>query len=127
LAVHIIEDDFAVCDALSLFLQELGYLVFTYDDAEAFFSAGPPAEDDIVIVDLGLPGLEGRSVINWLQGMAVTPRIIAISGKPKNILEESIRGISDIAVLRKPLSLAELDDHFDPAAMPLVPTVQAQA
>jgi len=127
LAVHIIEDDFAVCDALSLFLQEMGYLVFTYDDAEAFFSGGPPAKDDIVIVDLGLPGLQGRSVINWLQGMAKTPRIIAISGKPKNILEESIRGISDIVILRKPLSLAELGDHFAPPTMALAPSAQAQA
>ncbi|GGB48789.1 hypothetical protein GCM10011316_21150 [Roseibium aquae] len=126
MAVHIIEDDFAVCDALTLFLQELGHYVLAYEDAETFFKAGLPKREDTVIVDVGLPGVDGRSVINWLQGMAAPPRIIAISGKPKVLLEDSIRGLSGIVVLRKPLSLSELSEHFGHVPLRRSPALEAR-
>lgn len=114
MAVHIIEDDFAVCDALALCLREMGHTVYCYSDGEDFFSAGPPDRDDTVVVDLGLPGIAGHVVINWLTLLSAPPKIVVISGKPKAVVERCLRGSPKPILLRKPLSLPALTEHISP-------------
>jgi FixJ family two-component response regulator len=103
-AIHILEDDPGVSDSLLTFLQGLGQEVVAYPDAESFFSAEPPGPDDTIIVDLLLPGISGARVIRWLQGLARPPRVIAISGQPQIAIEQQIRGLRGVEILRKPLN-----------------------
>lgn len=102
--VHIVEDDPGVSDSLCFLLQALGHDVVTHPDAESFFECTPPGERDVVIVDLGLPGIGGAHVIRWLQRMTTRPRIVAISGQPQKIIEDELRDLGRVPILRKPLS-----------------------
>lgn len=102
--IHIVEDDPGVSDSLSFLLRALGHDVVSHPDAESFFEGTPPAADDVVIVDLGLPGIGGAHVIRWLQCMTPRPRVIAISGQPQKVIEDELRDLSMVEVLRKPLS-----------------------
>ena len=102
--VTIVEDDPGVCDSLQFLLQAMGFLVRTFADAESFLEYGAPEPGDVVIVDLGLPGLSGAEAIRWLQSLDAPPRVICISGQAQKIIDENLRDISLPCVLRKPLN-----------------------
>jgi FixJ family two-component response regulator len=104
LAVHILEDDPGVADSLLVLLRNLGHEAVVYPDAETFFEAEPPEADDTIIVDLQLPGISGARVIAWLCRLRRPPRVIAISGQPQSAIDQQVRGLSGLRVLRKPLS-----------------------
>jgi FixJ family two-component response regulator len=104
LAVHILEDDPGVADSLLVLLRDMGHEAVVYPDAESFFQAEPPAAQDTIIVDLLLPGISGARVIAWLKGLRASPRVIAISGQPQAAIDQQVRGLGDVHVLRKPLS-----------------------
>ncbi len=111
--VHIIEDDNAVSDALNIVLSDFGHTVVCYPDGETFCSLPYPESDDVVVVDLGLPGMGGDRVIERLNRLSKPPKIIAISGKPKNLLDRALAGMSSFVLLRKPLSISALAEHLD--------------
>ncbi|POF32092.1 response regulator [Roseibium marinum] len=105
LVVHIIEDDDAVADALSLALEALDRLSRTYPDGETFLAGAELTSEDWVIVDLGLPGVSGTEIVRMLSLMPQPPRVLAISGKTQAKLTQHLRDMPDMKVLRKPLSI----------------------
>jgi FixJ family two-component response regulator len=111
--VHIIEDDSAVSDALATVLDGLGYEVVCYPDGEGFLAAPTPTSEEVVIVDLGLPGIGGDQVVRHLNAQAHSPRVIVISGGSKTMLQNSLAGLSSQVVLRKPLSFPALAACLD--------------
>ncbi|MEM6712457.1 MAG: response regulator [Pseudomonadota bacterium] len=110
--IHIVEDDHAVCDAVALFVRQMGHDVRTHSDAEGFFAAGIPGGEDIVIVDIGLPGMDGTQLVAWLNALADPPRILAITGQSQTIIRDFLEGAQTIDILRKPLSASELAVHL---------------
>lgn len=103
-AVHILEDDPGVSDSLRFLLQALGHDVVLHPDAESFFEGPPPLAEDVVIVDLGLPGIGGAQVIRWLDRLVPRPRVIAITGQAQKAIEDELRDLPLVRLLRKPLS-----------------------
>jgi FixJ family two-component response regulator len=112
LTVFILEDDAAVCDALCLFVEQLGHTVRSFGDAESFFAAGVPSGDDTVIIDIGLPGIDGSTVVSWLNALADAPRVLAITGQSHTLIRDFLEGMPAIELLRKPLSATELAHHL---------------
>lgn len=104
MAVHIVEDDPGVSDALRMLLHNLGHQTQVWLDGESFVSEAAPDESDIVIIDLLLPGISGAAVIRWLRTRDVTPRIIAMTGQPYGRIEQEVRGLQLPALVRKPLN-----------------------
>ncbi|MFD2182412.1 response regulator [Rhodoplanes azumiensis] len=107
MAVHVVEDDPGVSDSLAILLEHLGFEVVCHADAEDFFRAGPPAGQDIVFVDLILPGISGAELIRWLNGLKEPPRIVAMSGQSQNTIDLQLRGLEGVgamSIIRKPLS-----------------------
>jgi len=102
--IQIVEDDPGVADALVTLLEGMGHHAHVHADAEAFFEGTPPKGDDVVIVDLSLPGIGGAQVIRWLHSMAAPPRVIAISGQPQTTIDRALRDVPVTRLLRKPLS-----------------------
>ena len=112
MTVHILEDDTAVCDALCTFVEQLGHSVRSYSDAESFFASNVPSGSDTVIVDIGLPGIDGTKVISWVSALADAPRVLAITGQSQTIIRDFLEGLPSTELLRKPLSAAELAQHL---------------
>lgn len=112
LTVLILEDDAAVRDAIAVFVDQLGQAVRCFADAESFFSAGVPDPADTLIVDIGLPGMDGGKVIKWVSALAKPPRILAITGQSHTAIREFLEGMPATNILRKPLSANELAAHF---------------
>jgi FixJ family two-component response regulator len=102
--VHILEDDPGVSDSLDMLLRGMGHRTVAHPDAESFFAADIPGPEDVVVVDLMLPGISGARVIRWLSRLKEPPRVVAISGQPRAAIEAQLRGLEHLPVLRKPLS-----------------------
>jgi CheY-like chemotaxis protein len=80
--VLIVEDDADCAEAMHAFLAVAGYEVATVHDARAALAVASARPPDIVLLDLGLPGVDGFDVARQLRGMrgGVDSRIIAMSG-----------------------------------------------
>lgn len=102
----------AVCDAIGLFVSQLGHKVRAFSDAESFFAAMVPQADDMVIVDIGLPGMDGGRVVDWLNALADPPRILAITGQSQTSIRDFQTKAPSTELMRKPLSPQELSNFF---------------
>lgn len=113
--VHVVEDDDGVSDSLGLALSNLGYDVVTHPSGESLFARSPPAGEDVVLVDLSLPGIPGAQVVRWLLGLARPPRVVVITGQSQTVIDHQLRGLAPLSIVRKPLDVAALADAL-PAA-----------
>jgi FixJ family two-component response regulator len=103
MTIHLLEDDAGVNEALSLLFAHFNFDVVRHRDAESLLGAQPPDGDDIVFVDLNLPGASGADAIRWLQSLRHPPLIVVISGQSQTVIRSELAGMEVAAVLRKPL------------------------
>ena len=113
MAVHIIEDDSGVADSLRMVFAGHDGEVSVYSDAESFIAAGPPGADDLVILDLGLPGMKGGELIRWLNGLKHQPRIVVVTGESEKRISDHMDGLKVAGLIRKPIDAASLDPFLD--------------
>jgi two-component system, OmpR family, response regulator len=108
LRILIAEDDPALAEALAFSLERAGYAVdrvFTGLAADATLKDGVFS---LLILDLGLPGLDGLEVLRRLRRRDSTTPVLILSGRERP--EEKVQGL-DLGAddyLVKPFSLEEL-------------------
>jgi len=108
MAIYLLEDDAGVNESLALLLAHLNFDVICHGDAESLFRAKPPGRDDVVFVDLMLPGVSGAEAIRWLASLKEPPRIVVISGQSQGTIRSELAGMNVTRVLRKPLGQAAI-------------------
>ena len=57
--VAVIDDDAAVCAAISSLLRSAGYRCTTFDSAAGFLTSGRVNETDCILLDISMPGMSG--------------------------------------------------------------------
>lgn len=110
LRLHIVEDDAAVREALALVLEGEGYAVDSWADGERFLGQARIAPDDLLLLDLGLPGMSGAEVAKALRARGDRPRTIVLSGMRGIAFDQAVRVVAPAAALRKPLTPGMLGD-----------------
>jgi len=78
--VLVVEDDPAMRRALSLNLGARGFEVTAVPDGAAALDAVAAESPDIIVLDLGLPDLDGMDIIRAVRGYSRTP-IVVLSGR----------------------------------------------
>ena len=74
--VLVVEDDRALRQALAINLRARDYDVTAVDDGTAALAAAASHPPDVVILDLGLPDMDGNDVIEGLRGWSQAPIIV---------------------------------------------------
>ena len=74
--VLVIDDDPQMLRAVSNALRARNYSVLTASDGESALDLLADGQVDLVLLDLGLPGLDGHDVIVRLRGWSQTPVIV---------------------------------------------------
>ena len=101
----VLEDDETTRLNLEAYLEEEGFTISSYDEAEAALAALPTFKPDLCIVDIRLPAMDGNQFI--LQSMDVDPNLkfIIYTGYPHYQLSTELteRGINPKQILHKPL------------------------
>jgi two-component system KDP operon response regulator KdpE len=103
----IVDDDSLIQESLSLFLRLHGYDVESAHSGTEALSAIARRRPDLVILDLGLPDMDGRAVCERVRQTSDVPIIVlsARSGDPDKVLALE-RGADDYVT--KPFSSDEL-------------------
>ena len=108
--VLLVEDSEPIRAAFTILLEESGYDVATAgtgDDAVRLALARPP---DLVLLDLGLPDRDGRSVAVELKSTPATAGvpIVALTGRDENSERAALLAAGCAAYLVKPVDTRAL-------------------
>jgi two-component system KDP operon response regulator KdpE len=105
--ILIADDDPQMLRALRITLTARGYEVVTASDGTAALDAAIASHPDIVVIDLGMPGLTGIEVIEALRGWTQIP-VLVVSGRSESWdkVEALDAGADDYVT--KPFSADEL-------------------
>ena len=105
--ILIADDDPQILRALRITLNARGYDIVTAEDGQAAISSAIDQHPDLVMLDLGMPRLDGLAVIDALRGWSSVP-ILVVSGRTgaADKVEALDRGADDYVT--KPFSIDEL-------------------
>src|ERR1700716_2255162 len=105
--VLIVEDDREIASALALELVHAGYDVQEVTDGPVALTTVRDWSPDLVLLDLGLPTLDGLDVCRRVRRSSPVPILILTA---RGAIEERVRGLDAGAddYLAKPFSLDEL-------------------
>ncbi len=106
--ILIVEDDQLIGDGLNIGLQKMGFTVDWFQDGNDAFEALFQAPYDAVVLDLGLPGKDGLSILKeWRLNKRKEPVLILTA---RGDVDQRIIGLDSGAddYLAKPFALAEV-------------------
>ena len=105
--ILVVEDDLDLAHALALELEHAGYAVRTAGDGPGALHAEAEWRADLVLLDLGLPSLDGLEVCRRLRAATRAPILILTA---RDAVEDRVRGLDAGAddYLVKPFVLDEL-------------------
>ena len=75
-SLTMVEDDKAIAKAVRVSLQAAGYDVSVYETARAAITGIAADSPDLVLLDLGLPDMDGRDLISELRSWSTVPIIV---------------------------------------------------
>jgi DNA-binding response OmpR family regulator len=110
----VVDDEPVLAGFVATAARESGYdAVLTADDQEfrGQFIANRP---DMVVLDLGMPGMDGIELLRFLAEHSFQSPVLIISGFERRVLESSFRlgealGLTMVGPLGKPVRLEELE------------------
>ena len=103
----VVEDDVTVRNLISTALKANDYRYLTAPDGETALSHAAASQPDIILLDLGLPDLDGVEVIRRIRSWSLMP-IIVISARSEDADKIAALDAGADDYLTKPFSVAEL-------------------
>jgi two-component system KDP operon response regulator KdpE len=105
--ILVVDDEPQIRRALSLHLGVRGYEVFEADTGEHAMQVAATEHPDVVLLDLGLPGMDGVLVIQALRGWTTVPIIVlTVRDDERSKVRALDAGADDYVT--KPFGMAEL-------------------
>jgi two-component system KDP operon response regulator KdpE len=106
--VLVVEDEAAIRTAVIRALTDKGYAVAPAANAMTGLQLAVAERPDVVVLDLGLPDLDGREVLRMIRAVSQVPIIVATArGAEADIVGALEAGADDYVV--KPFGAAQLD------------------
>ena len=106
--IYIIEDDARIRESLARSLEDLGHLVRSTAAGMTGLAEIVESAPDVVVLDLGLPDVDGLEVLRMLRGTSLVPVIVATArGDERDIIALLDAGADDYLV--KPYSTGEME------------------
>jgi two-component system KDP operon response regulator KdpE len=105
--VVVVDDEAAICRALRINLTARDYQVSTAPDGASGLATIARERPDVVILDLGLPDMDGTDVINGVRGWTSTP-IIVLSAREQEAAKVAALDAGADDYVTKPFGMDEL-------------------
>lgn len=102
------EDDKILQDGIKKALIQIGYFVDCFEDGVAAVEAAKAELFDMVILDLGLPKMDGLQVLKELRSINITAPILILTARDS--INDRVQGLDSGAddYLTKPFDIQEL-------------------
>jgi len=107
-SVLVVEDDLRIRESVAHALVSAGHMVRSESSGAAALTATLDWHPDVVVLDLGLPDIDGADVLRMLRGVSTVPVIVATARDDEaEIVRLLDRGADDYVV--KPYAAAQLE------------------
>ena len=106
-SVLVIDDEGPFVRALGISLRARGYDVETAATGEAGLAAAAQGHPDVVVLDLGLPGIDGLDVLRALRGWSTVP-VIVLSARHNESTKVAALDAGADDYVTKPFGMDEL-------------------
>ena len=107
-SVLVIEDDLGIRESVAHALVGAGHVVRTEASGAAALAAAVAWVPDVVVLDLGLPDIDGADVLRMLRGVSDVPVIVATARDDEREIVHLLDGGADDYVV-KPYAAAQLE------------------
>ena len=106
--ILVVEDEKRIADFLSRGLESAGYAVDLSNDGTTALNMVHATEYDMIVLDLGLPDMDGLSVLEKIRNRKSSPPVLILSAR--DAVEDRVRGLEVGAddYLVKPFAFVEL-------------------
>ena len=105
--VLVIDDEPPICRLLRLTLEPQGYRVFEADNGQLGLQEAAARRPDVIVLDLGLPDMDGLTVLKRLREWSQTPvLVLSVRDREADKVAALDNGADDY--LTKPFGTAEL-------------------
>ncbi len=116
LSVMVVDDEPAVRDLLVDILRALGHHVVGHASGAAALEAFRPGQFELILTDLGMPGLDGWQLCRSLRAMDAAVTIVFVTGWGEGLDAEEARLAGADAVVAKPFGIEDLSRVVQQAA-----------
>ena len=106
--VYILDDDVAVQESTTFLLATHDIAAQAFGSPRAFLAAFDPDRASCLLLDLHIPEMSGIDVLKQLRSRGIATPVIVISGRSDADLDDLVRNLGAVAVLRKPPNNEEL-------------------
>ena len=103
--ILVVDDERELLEGLEEYLAENGYEVTTAIDGEAGLAAARANPPDLVLLDIRMPGLDGREVCRRLRQMDSGLPIILLTAVNEEDLARQVMEIGAYDYITKPIDL----------------------
>ncbi|HDZ3148522.1 TPA: response regulator transcription factor [Klebsiella pneumoniae] len=113
--IHLLDDDLRVTRACAFLLESLGYEVMCWAEGEMFLAQANLYHAGVVLLDMRMPGLDGRGVHEALRQSGSTLGVVFLTGHGDvpMAVEQMKQGAVDF--LQKPVSVESLQAALERA------------
>ena len=110
----LVDDEPALADFIANAARECGYEAIVSSNDEEFRQNFLADRPDIVVLDLGMPGMDGVELLRFLAEENFLSPVLIISGFDRRVLESAFRlgeahGLAMVGPLEKPVRLEALE------------------
>jgi DNA-binding response OmpR family regulator len=111
--ILLVDDDRAFRHAIATLLSDAGHTVLQASDGPEALALLTRETVDLILLDIGLPGMSGLDVLSGLRAVAAPPRVVIVTADdtPETLLK-AVRGQADHYV-RKPFAPSAIVDVVD--------------
>ena len=106
--VLVVEDDATIRSSIIRGLTDRGHAVVSAPTAMAGLEQAASARPDVVVLDLGLPDLDGTAMLRMLRGVSDVPVVVATARDDETEIVAVLDAGADDYVV-KPFGVAQLD------------------
>ncbi|MEO1037058.1 MAG: response regulator [Pseudomonadota bacterium] len=110
--ICVIDDDEAVRLSMSMSLRAAGFVVDEFESAQRFLDALPDLSPACLVIDLGLPDIDGPGILERLRGMGLSIPTFMVTGSAGVPRSDRERFPEIIACLEKPFRLSDLSKRI---------------
>ncbi|MGH1571329.1 response regulator transcription factor [Methylobacterium sp. P31] len=104
----VVDDDEAVLDAMSNFLEALGYDTLAFSSGEAFLTSGVEGDVSCLLTDINMPGLNGLDLQDRVRLVRPALPIIMMTALTDDAVRRRALAGGARELLRKPLAVDDL-------------------
>jgi FixJ family two-component response regulator len=106
--IALVEDDESVLEALDSLLDVAGYEVLPYDSAEDLLDSGRLPDIDLLITDIGLPGISGIELLRIIRTRKMQLPSLVITARGEAAVQQAALEAGARQLFPKPLDNTQL-------------------